>query len=134
VLAVLAAVGALLMLGGSLTASSLALSDARPDLATLAAVGAPPRTRRVIAAAYAGALGLIGALVGVAVGLVPGVAASHSLTSTAAYGGSGARLPDSFVVVPWPLLAAVVVALPLLTAAVAALTSRSRLPTTARLA
>lgn len=135
VLAVLAGVAALLMLGGSLTASALALSDARPDLATLAAVGAPPRTRRLIAAAYAGALGLIGALVGVAVGLVPGIAAAYSMTSNpfGAGGVPGARVPDSFVHVPWPLLAGIVIGLPLLTALVAALTSRSRLPTVARL-
>ena len=38
---------AILMLGGTLTATFLALSDARPDLATLAAVGASPRRRRV---------------------------------------------------------------------------------------
>ena len=36
---VLAGLGAVLMLGGTLTATFLALSDARPDLATLSAVG-----------------------------------------------------------------------------------------------
>ena len=50
---VLGALGAVLMLGGTLTATFLALSDARPDLATLSAVGASPRTRRGVAAAYA---------------------------------------------------------------------------------
>ena len=49
-----------LMLGGTLTATFLALSDARPDLATLSAVGASPRTRRGVAAAYAVAVGLVG--------------------------------------------------------------------------
>ena len=43
---VLGALGAVLMLGGTLTATFLALSDARPDLATLSAVGASPRMRR----------------------------------------------------------------------------------------
>ena len=42
VLLVLFGLGAVLMLGGTLTATFLALSDARPDLATLAAVGAAP--------------------------------------------------------------------------------------------
>ena len=46
VLLVLGALGGVLMLGGTLTATFLSLSDARPDLATLAAVGASPRTRR----------------------------------------------------------------------------------------
>ena len=39
---VLIALGGVLMLGGTLTATFLALSDARPDLATLSAVGASP--------------------------------------------------------------------------------------------
>ena len=43
VLLVLGALGGVLMLGGTLTATFLALSDARPDLATLSAVGAAPR-------------------------------------------------------------------------------------------
>ena len=57
---VLAGLGAVLMLGGTLTATFLALSDARPDLATLSAVGASPRTRRGVAAAYAVVVGLVG--------------------------------------------------------------------------
>ena len=69
---VLAGLGAVLMLGGTLTATFLALSDARPDLATLSAVGAAPRTRRGVAAAYAVVVGLVGALLGVVVGLHPG--------------------------------------------------------------
>ena len=52
-LLVLGGLGGVLMLGGTLTATFLALSDARPDLATLSAVGASPRTRRGVAAAYA---------------------------------------------------------------------------------
>ena len=41
----LAAVAVLVVLIGTLTATGLALADSRPDLATLAAVGARPRTR-----------------------------------------------------------------------------------------
>jgi putative ABC transport system permease protein len=58
---VLGALGGLLMLSGTLTATFLALSDARPDLAALSAVGAAPRTRRVVAAAYALVVGLVAA-------------------------------------------------------------------------
>ena len=43
-LLILGSLGAVLMLGGTLTTTYLALSDARPDLATLGAVGAAPRT------------------------------------------------------------------------------------------
>ena len=68
---ILVALGGVLMLGGTLTATFLALSDARPDLATLSAVGASPRTRRGVAAAYAVVVGLVGAVLGAAVGLHP---------------------------------------------------------------
>ena len=70
-LAILFSLGGVLMLGGTLTATFLALSDARPDLATLSAVGATPRTRRGVAAAYALVVGFVGALLGAAVGLHP---------------------------------------------------------------
>lgn len=137
---VLAGVGALLMLGGTLTATFLALADARPDLATLAAVGAAPRTRRGVAAAYALVVGSVGAVLGAAVGFVPGLAVTRPLTSgqgecvavgdgpMSCEGGSG-----PFVDVPWLMILAIVVALPLLTALVVALLSRSRLPMVARL-
>ena len=68
----LAALGGVLMLGGTLTATFLALSDARPDLATLAAVGAAPRTRRGVAASYALVVGFVGALLGAVGGVHPG--------------------------------------------------------------
>ena len=70
------------MLGGTLTATFLALSDARPDLATLSAVGASPRTRRGVAAAYAVVVGGVGAVLGAAVGFIPGIAVTWPLTST----------------------------------------------------
>ncbi len=71
---ILLVLGGVLMLGGTLTATFLALSDARPDLATLSAVGASPRTRRGVAAAYAVVVGLVGAVLGAAVGFIPGIA------------------------------------------------------------
>ncbi len=121
---VLAALGAILMLGGTLTATFLALSDARPDLATMAAVGARPRTRRGVAAAYALVVGGIGALLGAPIGFIPGIAISRPLTE-----GSGAASLD----VPWLLIGLVVVCLPLLTAAAVGACARGRLPLTARI-
>lgn len=121
---VLAALGGILMLGGTLTATFLALSDARPDLATMAAVGARPRTRRGVAAAYALVVGGIGALLGAPIGFIPGMAISQPLTS-----GSGATALD----VPWLLIVLVVVGLPLLTAAAVGACARGRLPLTARI-
>lgn len=129
---VLAALGAVLMLGGTLTATFLALSDARPDLATLAAVGAAPRSRRLVGAAYALVVGLVGAVLGAAVGFIPGIAVTYPLTGQA-WAGSGADGPSHYLDVPWLLILGLVVGLPLLTAAVVGLSARSRLPMMARI-
>ena len=137
VLAILFTLGGVLMLGGTLTATFLALSDARPDLATLSAVGATPRTRRGVAAAYALVVGFVGALLGAAVGFIPGIAITYPLTSTSwAAGGwtrGATRCPSHFIDVPWTLVIGLVVVLPLLTALIVGLTARSRLPLVARL-
>ncbi|TIC82872.1 ABC transporter permease [Nocardioides sp. GY 10127] len=132
---VLAALGAVLMLGGTLTATFLALSDARPDLATLSAVGAAPRTRRAVAAGYALMIGLVGAVLGAVVGLVPGWAITFPLTSPSSYQlyGQAAEEPSHYFEVPWLLLGGVVLGLPLLVAGVVWLSARSRLPLVARL-
>lgn len=127
---VLAGLGAVLMLGGTLTATFLALTDARPDLATLSAVGAAPRTRRGVAAAYALVVGLVGAVLGALVGAVPGVAITYPLTGPLSDGTGGG--PSHYLDVPWLLVLGVVVGLPLLTTALVGLTARSRLPLTAR--
>lgn len=129
VLLVLGVLGGVLMLGGTLTATFLALADARPDLATLSAVGAAPRARRAVAASYALVIGLAGAVLGAVVGFVPGIAVSRPLTSFS-MGPDGDVGP--YLAIPWLLIATVVVVLPLLTAAVVGLTARSRLPLVAR--
>jgi putative ABC transport system permease protein len=140
---ILAALGAVLMLGGTLTATFLALSDARPDLATLSAVGASPRARRGVAAAYALVVGVVGATLGAVVGFIPGIAIAYPLTrvSGAVIEGSGPMSSVSdlaggtgpFVDIPWLLIVSLVVLLPLLTAAIVGLSARSRLPLVARL-
>jgi putative ABC transport system permease protein len=129
VLWILFGLAAVLMVGGTLTATFLALSDARPDLATLSAVGAPPLVRRTVAAAYAVSVGLLGALLGAAVGLVPGIAVSYPLTRT--FGEAPG--PAHYLSIPWLEIGAVVLALPLLTALVVGVLARSRLPLVARL-
>jgi putative ABC transport system permease protein len=129
VLWILFGLGGVLMLGGTLTATFLALSDARPDLATLSAVGASPRTRRGVAAAYAVSVGLVGAVLGAAVGFIPGIAVTYPLTRNF----TGEPGPSHYLDIPWLLIGALVVALPVLTAAVVGLVARSRLPVVARL-
>ena len=129
VLWILFGLAAVLMLGGTLTATFLALSDARPDLATLSAVGASPRTRRVMAAAYAVSVGVVGAVLGAAVGFVPGIAISYPLTRS--YGaGPG---PSHYLSIPWLEIVGLVVLLPVVTALLVGLLARSRLPLVARL-
>jgi putative ABC transport system permease protein len=129
-LLVLAALGAALMLGGTLTATFLALSDARPDLATLSAVGASPTTRRGVAAAYALVVGAVGASLGAVVGFIPGLAITFPLTQT---NGADGVTTGPFIDVPWLLVLGLVVLLPLLTAAIVGVTARPRLPLVARL-
>jgi putative ABC transport system permease protein len=129
VLWILFGLGGVLMLGGTLTATFLALSDARPDLATLSAVGASPRTRRSVAAAYAVAVGLVGAVLGAAVGFIPGIAITYPLTRNL----TGQAGPSHYLAIPWLLIGALVVALPVLTAGLVGTVARSRLPVVARL-
>jgi putative ABC transport system permease protein len=126
----LAVLGGLLVLVATLTATGLALADARPDFATLAAVGAAPRTRRFVAMGSAAVVGGLGAVLGVLVGFAPGIAVTWPLTANAY--GTGSASP--VIVIPWLLLAAVAVAVPLLAVVVTGLVVRSRLPMDRRIA
>lgn len=139
-LLVLFTLGGVLMLGGTLTATFLALSDARPDLATLSAVGAAPRSRRGVAASYALVVGFVGAILGALVGFVPGVAITYPLTSqtqgvcsTNASGMFDCETSGPFLDIPWLMILGLVIVLPLLTSLIVGLTARSRLPLAARL-
>jgi putative ABC transport system permease protein len=53
-------------------------SETAPDLRTLTAVGAGGATRRLITAATAAALGLLGAILGIAGAVIAGLAWTHS--------------------------------------------------------
>jgi len=138
ILLLLGAIGGILVLGGTLTATFLALSDARPDFATMGAVGAAPRTRRLVAAAYAATIGLVGAVLGAAVGFIPGIAVTFPLTAASwrpkgSTDLNGIPLPSHFIDVPWLLILGLVIALPIVAAAAVALFTRSRLPMVSRL-
>ncbi|CAA9336617.1 MAG: hypothetical protein AVDCRST_MAG07-2492 [uncultured Frankineae bacterium] len=117
-----------LVLAGTLAATSLALVEAQPDFAVLAQVGARPRTRRVVAGTYAAVLALVGGLLGVAAGSVPGLTAAVALTRTGlGVSGPPGELPSPWthVEVPWLLLVGLLGVLPVLAGALAALTVRS---------
>jgi putative ABC transport system permease protein len=126
---VLAAAAAALMLGGTLGAALLALSDAKPDFSTLMSVGASPRVRRKVAAAYAGVIGLLGSVLGALAGFVPGIAISYPLTRDTQTAGG----PSHYLTIPWLLVLGLTIGVPLVAAGGAALLTRSRLPLASRL-
>ena len=107
----------------AITAGGLALADSRADLATLAAVGGPPRVRRRLAAAQAGVLTLIGCWLGVGAGFLPGWSMVHSTNNGYGPDGPGPMM----LVVPWGWIGALTLGLPLVTALVVGLAVRSRI-------
>ncbi|MBB5774279.1 FtsX-like permease family protein [Nonomuraea jabiensis] len=123
-----------LVLGGTFAATGLAAADMRPDLDTLSAVGGAARVRRLVVAAQAAYISGLGALVGLAAGLVSGIALTWPLTRTV-YGRMELFNPGATTIaVPWLFLAGVVVGLPLLAALVAGLFTRTRLVLARRVA
>lgn len=127
--------GSLVVLVATITATALAMSEARPDLATLAAIGAPPRTRRWVAAAQSVVIGLVGTALGVVLGFVPGLAVTWPLTANSYTSFTSPQDASGPVIsIPWALLLAVVVAVPLFAGLVTGLCTRSRLPMVRRLA
>ncbi|MEV0144258.1 MULTISPECIES: ABC transporter permease [unclassified Nonomuraea] len=124
-----------LVLGGTFAATGLAAADMRRDLDTLSAVGAAPRTRRLVVAAQAGFIASTGTLVGLVAGLVAGLAVtfpgSHTLNFSP--GWTTVSVPD-VVAVPWLYVAAIVLGLPLLAALVAGVFTRTRWAPARRLA
>lgn len=121
---------ALVALAATWIAVGLAAAESRADMATLAAVGAAPRTRRRIAGAQAAVLTVTGSLLGTGAGVLLGVV----FVRVRAAPGTDLADPSWQVVMPWPALAAVVVGLPLVGVLAAAGLTRSRLPTVRRLA
>ena len=88
------ALGIVIAFGVLAASVGLIRSETARDLRTLTATGASPRTRRMITAATAAALGLLGAILGMAGALAAGLAWAHNSLS-AMFGG----LPLSDVLV-----------------------------------
>jgi putative ABC transport system permease protein len=121
VVAILLGVFALLILVITLTSTALTLAEQQTDQATLAALGATRGTRRVMAAAQAFLLAAVGCLLGVAVGLVPGIAISRPLTSQGYDPLTGASTTvGAILVIPWLALLVVGLLVPLVAAGIAA--------------
>ena len=123
---------ALLVLGASGIATGLAAADGRADLATLAAVGASPGLRRLLAASQSVVTAGLGTVLGTVAGLVPAVGLIRAINAPDA---TGYVRPVPFpVVVPWPSIAVTLLVVPLLAGLLAAALTRSRLPLVRRVA
>ncbi len=130
VMAILVGVFALLLLVITLTTTALTLAEQQSDQSTLAAVGATRATRRAMAAAQSFVVAGVGALLGLAVGLVPGIAIAHPLTDQSeicpivAWTCDSSTTHGAIVDIPWLWLGAAVVGIPLLAAGVSWLAVR----------
>lgn len=132
---ILLGVAMVLVLGGTFAATGLAAADMRHDLNTMSAVGAPPRIRRLVVAGQAGYIAGLGALVGVAAGIVGGIALSWPMSHHGPlYGTEWFDPGPTTISIPWLFLVAFAVGLPLLAGLVAWAFARTRLELTRRLA
>jgi putative ABC transport system permease protein len=121
-------------LGSTLAVVGLSAAEGRADVATLAAVGAPPRVRRRLAAAQAGVVAVLGTVLGAVSGIVSGI--TLVLLSRDRLNGTpdGEQVRQTWqIVMPWWDLGVLAVALPLLAVLAAAAFTRSRLPMVRRL-
>jgi putative ABC transport system permease protein len=124
---------AVIVLGASGIATGLAAADGKADLATLAAVGADPTTRRILAAFQSAVTAGLGTLLGAVAGLVPAIGMVRALNASALH-ASFPRLNPYPLVLPWTNLLVTVLVVPLVAALAAALLTRSKLPLVRRLA
>jgi len=125
---------AVIVLGASGIATGLAAADGRADLATLAAVGASPRTRRVLAASQSACTAGLGTLLGTVAGLVPAVAILRAMTNTlGVVDGEPVRQTVLPITLPWANIGVTLLVVPLLAALAAMALTRSRLPMVRRL-
>ena len=129
--------------------TGLALGDARPELATMAAVGASPRVRRRFAMWAAVVVSAVGSVLGALAGIAPAWAAARSVdvimdpaaclwSPVHPNAGFVSGVPQGMVYcdvplaigleVPWDLLALVVVGLPVVAGLVFLVFTRSRVP------
>lgn len=101
-----------LALVGTWSAVALSAVETRPDLATLAAVGAAPSARRRVVAAQAATISVIGSVLGLVAGTVIGV--------------GWTLLTGNPIAVPWSQLAMLTVLVPVLATIAAWTATRSR--------
>lgn len=127
-LLILALFAGVVTLGAAAITTGLAKADSEADLATLGAVGAPPRLRRTLSGFQCGVVALTGVLLGTVAGVVPAVALrlvdlSNSMDLMRAQPMYSAYTP---IILPWETIGLLVVAVPVLAGLLAAAFSRSR--------
>lgn len=129
VMLALAGIAAFVTLAAAAIATGLAVTDGEADLQTLAAVGAPPRVRRILAGSQATVTAALGAVLGSATGLVPAVALvearAHSFVESAADNGSPVHA-TSYLAIPWWFLIGTIVVVPALAGLGAVAVTRSK--------
>jgi putative ABC transport system permease protein len=127
---IIALIAAAVALAVTWLAAGLAAAESRPDLATLEAVGAAPWTRRTVVAAQAGAISVVGTVLGLGTGGVLGAALVRLMRSWEMPSTAGAWTVE----VPWLWLMGLAVVLPALAIGAAWLAARPRRLLTRRLA
>ncbi|WFF03448.1 FtsX-like permease family protein [Micromonospora sp. WMMD964] len=129
-LLLLAAAAGLITVGAAGIATALAAAEGRAELTTLAAVGAAPGLRRLLAICQAGVIAGLGSVLGIVAGL--GTAAIVLFSVNRQYAGDW-PVPDPYpILVPWPTLG-VLVLVPVVAMLGAGLFTRARLPIERRL-
>ncbi|MFJ2083057.1 FtsX-like permease family protein [Micromonospora chokoriensis] len=129
-LLLIAAAAGLITVGAAGIATALAAAEGRAELTTLAAVGAAPALRRLLAICQAGVIAGLGSVLGIVAGL--GTAAIVLFSVNRQY-ASDWPVPDPYpILVPWPTLG-VLVLVPVVAMLGAGLFTRARLPIERRL-
>ncbi|MBM7493052.1 putative ABC transport system permease protein [Micromonospora luteifusca] len=124
-LLLLAAAAGVITMGAAGIATALAAAEGRAELTTLAAVGAAPAVRRMLAICQAGVIAGLGSVLGIVAGL--GTAAIVLFSVNRQYATSW-PVPDPYpYLVPWPALG-VLVLVPVVSMLGAGLFTRARLP------
>jgi putative ABC transport system permease protein len=122
----LAIVAGLIALAATAIATGLAAADGRAELATLAAVGASPRLRRLLSVCQSAVIAGLGSVLGALAGLGAAVAVLMALNQRYA---DLWPAPTAYpIVVPWLNLVVAVAVVPVVAILGAGLLTRSRLP------
>ncbi|OLB80497.1 MAG: hypothetical protein AUI14_06520 [Actinobacteria bacterium 13_2_20CM_2_71_6] len=130
-LIILAIVAAVITLAAAAIATGLAAADGRADLATLGAVGASPRLRRMLSLSQSGVIAGLGSLIGVAAGLGASTAVLAALNQ--AYADLWPAPTPYPIGVPWLNVGIALLVVPVVAMLGAGLLTRSRLPIERRL-